>query len=117
MKTAAILALSLFASALGTTVPRAAKVDYAGYQSLRITLPETAGGLEEKIEDIAAHILNPGHKTHIDVVVPADKVEAIKSLTPDVETLVEDVGAALAEEGDLITSAAGKDALRPYLSR
>lgn len=113
MKSVAVLSISLLPLALGTTVPREAKVDYAGYQSLRITLPEDASGLEEQIEAIAAHILNPGHKEHIDAVVSADKVNVIKSLTPYAEVLVEDVGAAIAEEGDLITTAAGKDALRP----
>ncbi|KAK7753832.1 hypothetical protein SLS62_004198 [Diatrype stigma] len=106
MKSAAILSFSLLPSALGASVQREAKVDYAGYQSLRITLPEDVNGLGEQIENIAAHILNPGRKEHIDAVVSADKVNAIKSLTPDVEVLVEDVGAAIAEEGDLIATAA-----------
>ncbi|KAI1257137.1 hypothetical protein MGN70_000176 [Eutypa lata] len=106
MKTTAILSITLLPLALGTTVPRPGKVDYAGYQSLRITIPDNAGGLEEQIENIAAHVLNPGHTTHIDAVVAADKVNSIKSLAPDVEVLVDDVGAAIAEEGDLITTSA-----------
>lgn len=110
MKTATIILATLLTLTLSTAVPRSGKVDYAGYQSLRITLPDNAHGLKEQIEDIAAHILNPGHKPHIDVVVAADQVSSIKSLMPDVEVLVEDVGAAIAEEGDLVTTSAGENA-------
>ncbi|RYP51654.1 hypothetical protein DL768_003052 [Monosporascus sp. mg162] len=104
MKNAAILSIALVPLALATAVPRSEKVDYTGYQGLRITLPENATGIEEQIEDIAAHILNPGQVTHLDAVVAADKVDAIKALAPEVEVLVEDVGAAIAEEGDVVSA-------------
>ena len=102
-------AIALSASALAATVPsQPGKVDYAGHQSLRITIPEDARGIEEQIEAIAARVLDPGHRGHVDAVVAADKVDAVKSLTSDVEVLIEDVGAAIAEEGDLVSTYAGE---------
>jgi hypothetical protein len=83
------------------------KVDYSGYQALRVALPEDGGDLEGVLSDLATHVINPGQTDRIDVVVDADTVEAVKSLAPDAEVIVEDLGAAIAEEGDVLDIAAG----------
>ncbi len=110
MKTFAILSIVLLPLALGIAAPRAERVDYAGYKNLRITLAEDASDILGQIEENAAHILNPGQQKYIDVVVAADKVNAIGSLGLDVEVLAEDVGAALAQEGNLVSTYAGEAA-------
>ena len=104
-------AIVLITPALAASVPsQSGKVDYAGFQSLRITVPEDASGVEEQIEAIAERVLDPGHRGHIDAIVAADKFEDVRSLAPDVEVLIEDVGAAIAEEGDLASTYAGASA-------
>jgi hypothetical protein len=87
-----ILTSALLAStAFGSVVPRAGqKVDYNGFKALRVTLPEGSESVKAQIENLVAHVLNPGKK-ELDVVV-APK---------DIAALNEDVGAALAEEGEM----------------
>ncbi|KAF2727080.1 carboxypeptidase-like protein A1 precursor [Polyplosphaeria fusca] len=98
-----LLVSCLFASlALSTVVPRARqKVDYSGFKVLRVSLPEQRGDVEAKIEELAAHVLNPGKVEHLDVVVSPDKVDAVKKLVATSKVINEDVGAALAEEGEI----------------
>jgi hypothetical protein len=103
-----IVSAILLPLALGLVVPKQPKVDYSGYLGLRVTVPDGDAGFEEQIEDLATHILNPGQLTHLDIVVPADKVEAVKSLAPTAEVIVEDVGATIAEEGELVSASAGE---------
>ena len=101
--------VTLAASALAASLPpQQGKVDYTGYQSLRISIPEDAREIEEQVEAIAARVLDPGHRGHIDAVVAPDKVAALQSLALDAEVHIEDVGAAIAEEGDLASTYAGK---------
>ena len=103
--------VTLAASVLAASVPQQQrKVDYTGYQSLRISVPEGAREIEEQIEAIAERVLDPGHRGHIDAVVAPDKVAALMSFAPDTEVLIEDVGAAIAEEGDLVSTYAGETA-------
>ncbi len=92
--TSALLATSAFASA----VPRDnKKVDYTGFKLVRL---ENTEGLEAKIEELSAHVLNPGKSAQLDVVVSPDNVEAISSLTES-KVISDDVGAVLAEEGEM----------------
>ncbi|KAF1969089.1 hypothetical protein BU23DRAFT_557941 [Bimuria novae-zelandiae CBS 107.79] len=91
----------LFSTALGTAVPRAEqKVDYTGFKVLRLKLPNTKQNIQGRIEKLAAHVLNPG-KEALDIVVSPDNLEDIKALVPESVVINEDVGAALAEEGEL----------------
>lgn len=92
--TSALLASSVFAS----VVPRdSRKVDYSGFKLLRL---ENTEGLEAKIEELSAHVLNPGKSAQLDVVVSPDNVDAITSLAES-KVINDDVGAILAEEGDM----------------
>ena len=92
--TSALLASSAFAS----VVPRDnKKVDYSGFKLLRL---ENTEGLEAKIEELSAHVLNPGKSAQLDVVVSPDNVDAIRSLAES-KVINDDVGAILAEEGEM----------------
>jgi hypothetical protein len=102
--TSALLASSVFAS----VVPRDnKKVDYSGFKLLRL---ENTEGLADKIEELSAHILNPGKSAQLDVVVSPDNVDAITSLAES-KVINDDVGAILAEEGEM-----GAYAGRPSLT-
>ncbi|KAF2451997.1 hypothetical protein P171DRAFT_401894 [Karstenula rhodostoma CBS 690.94] len=92
----------LLATVLGTAVPRAEKVDYTGFKVLRLSLHKASNSIEEQVEKIAAHVLNPGKST-LDVVVSPDSVAAIKALVPESIVINEDLGASLAEEGELVS--------------
>ncbi|EDU48345.1 carboxypeptidase B precursor [Pyrenophora tritici-repentis Pt-1C-BFP] len=92
-------ALLLSSTALGTVVPRAGKkVDYNGYKVLRVT---STNDMLAQIESLAAHVLNPGKSAEMDVVVAPENVDALTALVTESKTLNEDVGAALAEEGEM----------------
>ncbi|KAH7245460.1 hypothetical protein BKA59DRAFT_511414 [Fusarium tricinctum] len=92
------LILALLPLALATAVPSSKKVDYNGFKSLRITLPEGAEDAVAEINKLAATILNPGATEKIDLVVSPENISKVKKLASDTTVLVEDVGAALAEE-------------------
>jgi hypothetical protein len=95
-----ILASVLLASTtLASVVPRAGqKVDYDGFKAVRVTLPEGSESVKAQIEDLVAHILNPGKK-EFDVVVAPQDVTALKALVSESKVINENVGAALKEEG------------------
>ncbi|CAJ0547042.1 Ff.00g016690.m01.CDS01 [Fusarium sp. VM40] len=92
------LILALLPLALATAVPSSKKVDYNGFKSLRITLPEGAEDSLAEINKLAASILTPGATEKIDLVVSPENISKVKKLASDTTVLVEDVGAALAEE-------------------
>lgn len=93
----------LLATVLGTAVPRAEKkVDYTGFKVLRLSLHKANSNIEAQIEKVAAHILNPGKST-LDVVVSPDSVDAVKALVSESIIINEDLGASLAEEGELVS--------------
>jgi hypothetical protein len=95
----------LVSAVIGSAVPTAnKKVDYSGYKLMRLSSSED---LESKLEEIAAHVLNPGKSGHLDVVVSPDKVAEVTSLVTDSKVISEDVGAIIAEEGEM-GSYAGK---------
>lgn len=98
----------LLSSAWAAVVPKGEeKVDYTGYKLLRLALPEGSQDLQDQIEEIAAHVLNPGKTANLDVVVSPESVDAITALVDNSVVINEDVGAALAEEGELVSSDAG----------
>lgn len=98
MKSALVSAL-LFSGALSTVVPKAdKKIDYTGFKLVRIL--STDATQKAQINSLAAHILNPGRTENFDVVVSPDKVDALTALVTDSVVINEDVGAALAEEGE-----------------
>ncbi|KAM0186722.1 hypothetical protein ACHAPI_011572 [Fusarium lateritium] len=90
--------VALLPLALATAVPSSKKVDYNGFKSLRITLPKGAEDAAVEINKLAATILNPGATEEIDLVVSPENLSKVKKLASDTTVLVEDVGAALAEE-------------------
>ncbi|KAM0233533.1 hypothetical protein ACHAP5_010409 [Fusarium lateritium] len=93
-----LLLAALLPLALATAVPSSKKVDYNGFKSLRITLPKGAEDAAVEINKLAATILNPGATEEIDLVVSPENLSKVKKLASDTTVLVEDVGAALAEE-------------------
>ncbi|KAK1594166.1 zinc carboxypeptidase [Colletotrichum navitas] len=97
MRASIVSAIALVPLALGATVPRSTKVDYNGFKGLRITLPESAADVVEQINELAATVLNPGSKDKLDVVVSPENLDAISQLA-NTAILVEDIGAAFAEE-------------------
>ena len=89
----------LLSTAFGTVVPRAGKkVDYNGFKVLRVSSTED---VKAQIENLAAHVLNPGKSAQLDVVVSPENVDALTALVAESQVLNEDVGAALAEEGEM----------------
>ena len=88
--------------ALAAVVPRAEeKIDYSGFKVLRLALAETTEDLEAQIEELTAHILNPGKAEHLDVVVSPENVDAVTALAVESTVITEDVGAALEEEEEM----------------
>jgi hypothetical protein len=102
-----LLTSALLASTtLGSVVPRAGqKVDYNGFKALRITLPEGSESVKAQVEDLVAHVLNPGKSAELDVVVAPQDVEALNALVGESKVIAEDVGAVLADEGEVSTYA------------
>ncbi|KAF2036347.1 hypothetical protein EK21DRAFT_96277 [Setomelanomma holmii] len=112
--TSALLASTTF----GSVAPRAGqRVDYNGFKALRVTLPEGSESVKAQLENFVAHVLTPG-KVELDVVVAPQDVEAVNALVAYSKVINEDVGAALAEEGELqalaVTSASWFTAYHPY---
>ncbi|RKL50668.1 Metallocarboxypeptidase A [Fusarium proliferatum] len=92
------LLLALLPLAVATAVPSSKKVDYNGFKSLRVTLSKGAKNAVAEINKLSATILNPGAKEELDIVVSPDNIDAVTKIASDTTVLVEDVGAALAEE-------------------
>ncbi|PSN61179.1 carboxypeptidase-like protein A1 precursor [Corynespora cassiicola Philippines] len=92
----------LLSTAFGAIVPRDnEKVDYSGFKLLRLSLPEATAEVEAQIEELAAHVLNPGKTAKIDVVVSPENVDAVNALAAESEVINEDVGAIIEEEGEM----------------
>jgi len=92
-------ALLLSSTALANVVPRVGKkVDYSGFKVLRVT---STNDVQAQIESLSAHVLNPGKSAELDVVVAPENVDALTALVAESKVLTEDVGAALAEEGEM----------------
>lgn len=95
-----LLSSLLFSSAFAGAVPRAeGKVDYSGFKVVRLELAAKSAKLEAQIEELAAHVLNPGTSSVLDVVVSPDKVKAVSALASKSTVINNDVGKALEEEG------------------
>lgn len=104
----------LVSAALGTAVPRPGKkVDYTGFKVLRVAATED---VKAQIEGLAAHVLNPGKSSQLDVVVSPENVDALTALVAESRVLNEDVDAALAEEGET-TAYAGRFAELDFFQR
>ncbi|KAF2847695.1 carboxypeptidase-like protein A1 precursor [Plenodomus tracheiphilus IPT5] len=116
MKSSILTSVLLISGALGTVVPRAdKKVDYNGYKVLRVTAQDN---VKAQIENLAAHVLNPGKAAELDVVVSPANVAALTALVAESKVLNEDVGATLQEEGEMkayaVPSEAWFTAYHPY---
>lgn len=106
----------LLTTVLGTAVPKVEKkIDYTGFKVLRLSLPKTKQNFEVQLEELAAHILNPGKPT-LDVVVSPKNVDAIRALVPESTIINEDIGASLAEEGTLKAADFSASAGKPRIS-
>jgi hypothetical protein len=109
-----LLSSLLFSLALGGVVPKAeGKVDYHGFKVLRLALKGAAKELDAQIEELAAHVLNPGKGAHVDVVVSPENLDAISALGVASTVVNEDVGAALDEEGGMSAYAGTCNELLP----
>ncbi|KAF2258954.1 hypothetical protein CC78DRAFT_525474 [Lojkania enalia] len=98
MKSLLLISL-LLADALSFVVPRAGQeVDYSGFKALRLKLSEQSEDIEAQIEELAAHVLNPGRSELLDVVVAPENVDAVTALAAESTVITEDVGAAFKEE-------------------
>lgn len=84
---------------------RAAKVDYTGYKILRVNLASEA--IAKKVEQLASHILTPGNKQVVDVVVPPESVPVLEDLGVTSTVLDDDLGASIAAEGETVETFAG----------
>lgn len=101
-----LLTSLLLPHVLAAVVPRAEeKIDYSGFKVMRLTLAEKNEDLEAQIEELSAHLLNPGKSAVLDVVVSPENVEAISALPVETTVINEDVGAALEEEGEMVAYA------------
>lgn len=100
-----LLLLGSFVSyACSAVVPKAEEqIDYSGFKVVRLAVPEANNDIEAQIEKLSAHVLNPGKSSHLDVVVAPDSVDALTALVTESSIINHDVGAALAEEGELVT--------------
>ncbi|KAL6710686.1 hypothetical protein ACN47E_007743 [Coniothyrium glycines] len=99
MKSTILTSALLASTAFATVVPRAGKkVDYNGFKVLRVA---STADVKSQIENLAAHVLNPGKSAELDVVVSPENVEALTALVTESKVLNEDVGAALEEEGQM----------------
>lgn len=84
----------------------AAKVNYDGYTMFHV---ETAGlgafsDLSSQIAEIpdAIPIQGCSTKSHLDVAIPADGLDAFNALNLNAKVVHEDLGAAIAAEGPLV---------------
>jgi hypothetical protein len=99
-----LLLTSLTFSVIAAILPRVLEqVDYTGFKTLRVTLPQTNSKIEAQIEKIAAHVLNPGTKDYLDVVVSPEQIDAITALAVSSTVITNDVGKLLAQEGELVS--------------
>jgi hypothetical protein len=99
-----LLLAPLISSVCCIILPKAdQKIDYSGFKVLRLALPEANSTIEAQIDSLATHVLNPGKRSHLDVVVAPEKVKALTALVPSSHVVNEDVGAALSEEGAMVT--------------
>ncbi|KAF1935960.1 carboxypeptidase-like protein A1 precursor [Clathrospora elynae] len=110
-----LVSMLLLSTTFCAVVPSVKKVDYSGFKVIRVA---STDDVKDQIESLAAHVLNPGKSTEIDVVVSPDNVEALIALVAESKVLNEDVGAALAEEGEMQTYAVPSEswftAYHPY---
>ncbi|KAM0323846.1 hypothetical protein ACHAQA_008424 [Verticillium albo-atrum] len=98
MKATVLSALALLPLALTSAVPKSKKIDYSGFKGIRITLPEDVEDARHQINKLAASVLNPGAQDNLDIVVSPENLDAITELAANTTILVEDIGAAFAEE-------------------
>jgi carboxypeptidase A4 len=94
---------------LNAAVGTLAKVSYDGAKAMRIPVGEDVTPLLDVIEKLSLPTWKgmakgvPIPNSHVDLVVPADKVAEFEELTADMKTEVmhEDLGLSIAEEGNM----------------
>ncbi|KAF5026802.1 hypothetical protein F66182_1086 [Fusarium sp. NRRL 66182] len=91
--------VTLLPLAWAASVPSSKKIDYTGFKNVRITLPENdAQGAAAAIRKLASTVLHPSHKDDLEIIVSPQNLDAVKALASETTVVVDDVGAALAEE-------------------
>ncbi len=103
-------------SALLLTLGSAAKVSYDGAKAMRIAVGEDVVPVAQLIADLKLQTWKgapqgiPKPNTFVDLVVPADKVAAFheKTASMTIETMHEDLGAAIDAEGGMSAYAGTK---------
>ncbi|CRK19062.1 hypothetical protein BN1708_012515 [Verticillium longisporum] len=98
MKASVLSALALLPLAFGAALPKPKKVDYTGFKGIRVNVPEDDQEARHQISKLAASVLNPGSLEALDIVVSPENVDAVSRLATNTTILVEDIGAAFAEE-------------------
>lgn len=98
MKASVLSALALLPLAFGAALPKPKKVDYTGFKGIRVNVPEDDQEARHQISKLAASVLNPGSHEALDIVVSPENVDAVLRLAANTTILVEDIGAAFAEE-------------------
>jgi hypothetical protein len=101
------LLTTTFCSALITTLAVAAKVSYEGAKAMRVAVGEDVTAVADLISTLSLPTWKgapqgiPKPNSHVDLVVPADKVAAFEQLTAGMtlETMHENLGLAIEEEG------------------
>ncbi|KAM0272560.1 hypothetical protein ACHAQH_008670 [Verticillium albo-atrum] len=98
MKASVLSTLALLPLAFASVIPKPKKFDYSGFKGIRVSLPEDAEEARHQISKLAASVLNPGSHEDLDIVVSPENVDAVSRLATNTTILVEDIGAAFAEE-------------------
>jgi hypothetical protein len=103
-----ILVSVLLTFALAGVVPQVeTKIDYSGFKVLRLTFANKNAKVVAKIDELTAHVLNPGKAEFLDVVVAPANVNAVEALAVKSVVINENVGLALEEEEDQVSISAG----------
>ncbi|KAK0383974.1 hypothetical protein NLU13_8063 [Sarocladium strictum] len=92
MKVQAAFLLAGAASAL------ADRVSYDGFKVFRVH-SDDGEDLREKVADLNTVEMTCGHTDHLDVAISPDDLEAFEALGLEFDTIVDDLGVDLAEEG------------------
>jgi carboxypeptidase A4 len=94
---------------LSSTTGILAKVNYDGAKAMRIAVGEDVEPLMNLIQTLSLPVWKglaqgvPKPNSHVDLVVPADKVDVFARLTAKMNTEVmhDDLGASIADEGNM----------------
>jgi hypothetical protein len=91
--------------AVGVQVDRLGRETYHGYKVFRVITDSDPSEFEAQLQSLSAIELsrNRGHVDthHFDIAVPPESLDAFGALNYNAEILAEDLGADIAQEGEL----------------